>query len=72
MTGVAMRAEDEEPDVVRQESEVVHQERDLVGEVARHAEDGQRDGEERADFDEAGLAIDLGLAGGRFVIFGRV
>ena len=62
-------AEDEEPDVVVQESEVVHQEGDLVQEVARHAEDGERDGEKRADFDQAGLAVDFGLADSRFVVF---
>ena len=67
------RAEDEEPDVLRQKSEVVHQERDLVQEMARHAEDGQRDGEEDgADLDESGLALDLGLAGGRFLVFGSI
>ena len=40
-------------------------------EVARHAEDGQRDGESGADDDEALLSVDFGLASGCFGIGGR-
>ena len=49
-----------------------HQEGNLMHEVARHAEQGQGDGEGGADLDEAGLPIDLRLAGGRFRVFRRV
>ena len=65
------RAEDEEPDVLRQECEVVHQERDLVQEVPRHAQDGQRDGEGGADQDQATLPLNFGLARGRLGILAR-
>ena len=53
-------------------AKLLHQEWTLMQEVARHAQDGQRDGEGGADLDEARLAVDLGLAGGCFGVGGRV